>query len=290
MWASVLHFALIMNNKNNNDINFRYFEPKKFIPQSRELTNLRRRKRLTENERIRLNKLLEERDRYVRVYKKLRARYVAAKERYDRKVARYRRYQNRLIILNRNVRGIWLMVHHLRYGTVGADVHPVIARNIGSAIFDMPHQWTGYQTIDSIGMNSRERCNEHFYPRQWAGELVLNYVLQNNGITINRLYDLCQVLIQVHYTTREENNRLEVFYRKTPFKGNWEIGYNAVCSKLIQTSDNENHTILSIGDVLPDYHKYMRCRNAFTNVLSSQSGNGFRTQNKNAITHPVVCQ
>lgn len=125
------------------------------------------------------------------------------------------------------------------------------ARNIGQNIYDLPATWTGYRTVDSIDTN--QKVPEHFYPRQWAGRVVVNYILEHDGIEFDVLYDLLKVLSQVHFTTKEENQKLRKLQDSETFI-DWHEPYVELCSELVHEKDLG--PVKEIGDILSDPHKY----------------------------------
>lgn len=110
------------------------------------------------------------------------------------------------------------------------------ARDLSNSIYDFPVLWTGHRTKASVGMKSNERTKEHFYPRQWAGEIALDYFLTHPNIAPEELRVFVDVFRQVHYTTAEENRNL-MKYQKEHGGHNWRESYAAACSELIQEED-----------------------------------------------------
>lgn len=126
------------------------------------------------------------------------------------------------------------------------------ARNVGNAIYDLPYQWTGYRTQAAI--DSGEKVKEHFYPRQWAGYVIINYIMEHKGFEdFGMLVDVLMVLAQVHYTTAAENQALKSLQDAESFV-DWHEPYAEKCSPLIH--EDKNRDIKNIGDFLKDHHKY----------------------------------
>ncbi|MBT8440512.1 MAG: hypothetical protein KJO91_12340, partial [Gammaproteobacteria bacterium] len=102
------------------------------------------------------------------------------------------------------------------------------ARNVGNAIYDLPYQWTGYRTQAAI--DSGEKVKEHFYPRQWAGYVIVNYIMEHKGFEdFGTLVDVLMVLAQVHYTTAKENQSLKGLQDAETFV-DWHGPYVEKCS------------------------------------------------------------
>lgn len=108
------------------------------------------------------------------------------------------------------------------------------ARDLGNTIHDLPYRWTGYETQASI--DSKGRCKEHFYPRQWAGCQIMTFIFENEGITFTELRRFFDIFRQVHYTTSDENRRLMPLQEAATFT-DWKEAYNIICSPLIQVED-----------------------------------------------------
>lgn len=128
-----------------------------------------------------------------------------------------------------------------------------LARGISNRVYDLPSTWTGMssQTLFESGQTPVE---EHFYPRQWSGYLIINYIIKNKGIEFTLLVDLLRVFSQVHYVMPDENSRLEYYQRPDRFN-DWREGYDEICGPLIRVKDKD--PILEIGNFLLDYHKYL---------------------------------
>jgi hypothetical protein len=148
---------------------------------------------------------------------------------------------------------IWQKNHnlHLHRSNLNKRKLQKYARGIGQDIYDLPSTWTGYRTVDAI--NTKQKVPEHFYPRQWAGRVVVNYILEHDGIEFDVLCDLLKVLSQVHFTTKEENQKLRTLQDSETFI-DWHGPYNELCSELVHEKDLG--PVKEIGDVLTDPHKY----------------------------------
>jgi len=108
------------------------------------------------------------------------------------------------------------------------------ARDLGNTIYDLPALWTGYRTKDAI--KKGEKVKEHFYPRQWSGYAILEYIFASKGISPTRMRRFFDVFRQVHYTTSEENQKLRDLQDSQVF-ADWRQPYKERCSPLVQEED-----------------------------------------------------
>ena len=128
------------------------------------------------------------------------------------------------------------------------------ARGIGNDIHDCITVWTGLESVESKKAKDKDGkdynfCNEHFYPRQWAGYEICNFVLEHKeDFTLHLLVDLLRDFCQIHRVTPKENRRLmehqKVGVFETPEKSYRDAGIELVA--------DENHTKDPIFDILFD--------------------------------------
>jgi len=83
-------------------------------------------------------------------------------------------------------------------------------RSVGNDIHDLPRIWTGYESKRSIEQPCPEykHCNEHFWPRQYAGEQIIRHIIAHKGIEFDILEKMLNKFRQVHRVTPEENRNL----------------------------------------------------------------------------------
>ncbi len=110
------------------------------------------------------------------------------------------------------------------------------ARDMGNSIYDLPERWTGFRSQAAI--DNKEKVSEHFYPRQWAGTIIINQIMENKGISRKHLRSLFNVFRQTHHTTSEENILLRSNQTADTFADDWVTAYNNVGIVLIQERDN----------------------------------------------------
>jgi hypothetical protein len=128
-----------------------------------------------------------------------------------------------------------------------------IARQIGTSLYDITPIWSGYHSEAALqNINNRKnevatmkaagkKCPkssvamwtpEHFYPRQVAGDWLVNYICTHGNITFDTFASMLHDFITVHRVTAEENTRLRPFQKTDTFI-RWEDGYQAVGIVLI---------------------------------------------------------
>jgi hypothetical protein len=117
----------------------------------------------------------------------------------------------------------WQKYHHLHNFHLTEFSQMVHARDLANTIYDLPSRWTGWQSEDSI--NSNERVEEHFFPRMWAGEIMLKYFLtQQSNATVDDVVMLFEIFRQVHHVTAKENQLLRPHQLSSQFT-TWEEAY-----------------------------------------------------------------
>lgn len=97
----------------------------------------------------------------------------------------------------------------------------VISRMISNSIFDMRVIWSGKYSqalVDALITNSKtQKCAEHYYPRQVAGQRILQHMERYRGISLKKLKEFLDVFTQVHYTTSQENQLLKPYQKVDTF-------------------------------------------------------------------------
>lgn len=166
-----------------------------------------------------LDEIKDFRTRYYRKHIGPIRRYIDARESLINKAEKERA---RLEKLYRQIAALYHRIQHIH---LQPDVEKFIhehGRSIGNDIHDLIVVWTGKESKQSIAERERlqaqgkkyEHCDEHFWPRQWAGIQIANLVLKykkdfNMCILAEHLHDFCHV----HRVTAEENGRL-IQYQK----------------------------------------------------------------------------
>lgn len=108
-------------------------------------------------------------------------------------------YQNKVLAL-------YHRIAHLHLFDESEEFISFHGRCVGNTIHDLPAIWTGFMSANAI--STEECCNEHFYPRQWSGEYIVNYILKNKGISVQALRRILDVFRLVHKVTPTENREL----------------------------------------------------------------------------------
>jgi len=108
------------------------------------------------------------------------------------------------------------------------------ARTIGSNIYDMTAIPTNKISKDCISAILEKRqatvTKEHFHGRQQGGEEILNYVKKQRKKKLKLdplvIKDIVDKYRQVHFTSKEENQRLANLAKKHPnLQSDWESMY-----------------------------------------------------------------
>ena len=130
----------------------------------------------------------------------------------------------------------WQKYHNLHEYDLSDDgVMAVHIRDLSNLMYEIPPRWTGYTSEDAL--QSKNRVKEHFYPRRWAGHIIINYIIENKGITKEKFREFFEIFRQIHYTTQQENIKLKEFQEPEVFT-DWKSAYEkAGVSKLIQVKD-----------------------------------------------------
>lgn len=110
-------------------------------------------------------------------------------------------------------------------------------RSIGNDIHDLPVHWTGWESEQSISQHAKgyKHCNEHFWPRQYAGEQIVKHIIENNGIEFDDLFEMLLKFRRVHRVTSEENRRLMKFQSAYTFTDP-NTSYNQAGIKLVKVN------------------------------------------------------
>lgn len=97
----------------------------------------------------------------------------------------------------------------------------VISRMISNSIFDMRVIWSGMysqELANALAVNPKtQKCAEHYYPRQVAGQRILQHIERYNGISLKKLEEFLDVFTRVHYTTSQENQLLKPYQKIDTF-------------------------------------------------------------------------
>ncbi len=105
----------------------------------------------------------------------------------------------------------------------------VLCRQIGNFIFDISAIWTGYESEALTKLREEDpdvkECNEHFFPRQRAGEFIAKSYLHNDQMTLSRFYTLINRFRLTHKTTSDENDALRKAQRRNKSLFNWRKNY-----------------------------------------------------------------
>lgn len=119
------------------------------------------------------------------------------------------------------------VLHLMLTGIVG-ELHKlstleknVISRMISNSIFDMRVIWSGMYSqglVDAISLAPKtQKCAEHYYPRQVAGQRILQHIERYKGISLKKLEEFLDVFTRVHYTTSQENQLLKPYQKVDTF-------------------------------------------------------------------------
>lgn len=97
----------------------------------------------------------------------------------------------------------------------------VISRMISNSIFDMRVIWSGMysqELANALTANPKtQKCAEHYYPRQVAGQRILQHIERYKGISLKKLEEFLDVFTRVHYTTSQENQLLKPYQKIDTF-------------------------------------------------------------------------
>lgn len=125
---------------------------------------------------------------------------------------------------NEKLNKLYGHIFSLYYRIQGALMQPGVenfipnhGRSVGNTIHDITSIWSGLESKESVirRANAKENgekydhCEEHFWPRQWAGETIMEAALMYKD-----KFDLCMLtkllykFCHVHRVTKEENRRL----------------------------------------------------------------------------------
>jgi hypothetical protein len=148
---------------------------------------------------------------------------IALREQKERQIQEERRVreENKRQTYNDKVLALYHRISHLHTFEHTPDFVSYHGRCIGNTIHDLPVVWTGYESVKSIESRKQDPkykpCNEHFYPRQWAGGYIINHIINNRGITLAALMRIIEVFRQVHKVTPRENRILMKYQSATDF-------------------------------------------------------------------------
>lgn len=126
----------------------------------------------------------------------------------------------------------WLWKYKDEISAAELNVH---ARDLASAIYDLPMIPTGYVSVRMLEQGGK-RTDEHFNPRQWAGHVIMEYIYMNEGIDLETLRKFADVFRQVHHTTAEENSQLRAFQIPGKYE-TWEKSYEDAGITLVKEKD-----------------------------------------------------
>ena len=123
-------------------------------------------------------------------------------------------YAGRMNRVYEHVECIWFMIQGMLSHHDPKNRLRLFGRLIGNAIHDMPHMWTGLESVESLDARKNKTgyvpTDEHFYPRQFAGEFIISEAIRDSeNFTTKKLAELLFKFCRVHKVTREENRRLE---------------------------------------------------------------------------------
>lgn len=122
------------------------------------------------------------------------------------------------------------------------------ARTIGTNIFDMTAIPSGKISKDCITAIREKRqrtfTKEHFHGRQQCGETILNYVKKqrkkNAKIDPKVIKKIVDRFREVHYTSKEENQKLANLAKKYPeLQNDWKQMYRDAEIELIPYEKNK---------------------------------------------------
>jgi hypothetical protein len=166
-------------------------------------------------------------------------------------------------LYNTVVQGLVVDITHNGVDSLTSKDRVDIARQIGTSLYDITPIWSGYYSVDifdAIKLRNEEKAalkaackkcpkqsvitwtSEHFYPRQVAGDRVVEYVCTHGNIKFDTFVDMVHDFITVHRVTPEENTKLRPFQRIDTFT-RWEDSYQAVGIVLVhnKTGDTYNY-------------------------------------------------
>lgn len=131
-------------------------------------------------------------------------------------------YAKRMNYTYEHIEAIWFMIkgmldHHDPISRI-----PRFGRLIGNGIHDMPHMWTGFESVESIKSRKEKQgycpTDEHFYPRQYAGEYIMRRAIRDGDeFTMKTLARLLYKFCRVNKVTKQENNRLTQYQKADTF-------------------------------------------------------------------------
>lgn len=98
----------------------------------------------------------------------------------------------------------------------------VYGRVVGNEIYELPPIYSGYaskQALIEKYLNKTEWTKEHMWPRQMAGEALVQFVWNQSKhkkytICVDEMIDDLKDLTVVNYTTKNENMLLKPYQRK----------------------------------------------------------------------------
>jgi len=106
-------------------------------------------------------------------------------------------------------------------------------RKVATSLYDYKSTRTGYMSIglqyalDAGAKLSDVGTEEHFWPRQYVGELFVRYILEHNDISLAELRELLDKHTHVHLVLKDENQHLKDFQQSKKFNSWAESYYQA---------------------------------------------------------------
>jgi len=146
-----------------------------------------------------------------------------------------RKYETKVLMIAQRIT-------HLHEHSLTDEMIRYHGRSVGNDIHDLSRIWTGYESEESIAQKmvlGYKHCDEHFWPRQYAGEYIVKCVCLNAGISFEYLVTLLNKFRQVHRVTPEENRRL-MKYQHTSVFTTPEDAYEQAGVILIKQKDTKD--------------------------------------------------
>ena len=131
-------------------------------------------------------------------------------------------YNERLDRAYECIDAVWLMIQgFLTHSNPEDRVHRY-GRHVSNGLHDMPHIWTGYESLNSIKRRKANKkynpTDEHFYPRQYAGEHIMRQaIILGDGWDRCTLAKLAYKFCRTNRVTKEENKDLEPYQKTDTF-------------------------------------------------------------------------
>lgn len=126
-------------------------------------------------------------------------------------------------------------------------------RSLGTSLFDLTYLHSGYESKKSVEQRKMQKgyepTAEHYYPRQWAGELMVRHIETFGGITFKQFLAYADTFRQIHWVTKQENKILERSGQNSTEFDSWQECYERAGIELLKV--RPGNPITKIEDIAP---------------------------------------